>query len=204
VEDYGRSRVLPFFFFEGTYENEGADAVCLRGQAYTSILSGSVGHLLGNRPVWLFDPGWQAELDSPGSLSMVHLRALFRSRPWERLVPDLAHDAVIGGTDGVAAALASDGGSLIAYGPSPRTLTVDLTRLSGSEAQGWWFDPASGAAQALGSFPSTGPSDFDPPGGSDWVLVLDDAALGYGAPGSEPVDTVPPAAPGNLSVVLSP
>jgi hypothetical protein len=126
------------------------------------------------------------------------------SRPWARLVPDLAGAAVTGGGDLVAAALTDDGGTLIAYGSSPGAITVDLACLSGASAQGWWFDPATGQAQSLGTFPIPGSADFTPAGADDWVLVLDDAALGFGAPGQETTDTVPPAAPTNLRALPAP
>ncbi len=43
IEDYQRARVMPFVYFEGRYENEGASAVCLRSQAYWPVLLGAAG-----------------------------------------------------------------------------------------------------------------------------------------------------------------
>jgi len=63
LRDYNRSPVVPFFLIESTYEGEhNASAVQIRRQAYWAILCGGMGHIIGNRPIWLFDPGW-AESD---------------------------------------------------------------------------------------------------------------------------------------------
>ena len=50
-------RTHAFFLIEGKYENEGASAVCLRSQAYWSVLEGSMGEFFGNNPIWGFDCG---------------------------------------------------------------------------------------------------------------------------------------------------
>ena len=45
----------------------------------------------------------------------------------------------------------------------------------------------TGGATAIGTFPNTGERAFTPPDAGemlDWVLVLDDAARGYPAPGT--------------------
>ena len=69
----------------------------VRRQAYWAILSGGTGQFMGNRPMWLFDPGWEAALNSVGSLDMERLGRLFHSRPWYDLVPDQKHEVVVGG-----------------------------------------------------------------------------------------------------------
>ena len=200
--DYQRSPDYPFFYSEGAYEGEGTSLTCLRSQAYWSALGGSTGHFFGNNPIWLFDPGWEQALDSDGSQSMTHYGALFASRPWQDLVPDYSESFVSGDrgtvdeTDYVAAARTSDGNVIIAYMPAKRTITVDLSSVSGSLARAWWFDPSTGSAQEIGDFQTTGNQSFTPPSGGDWVLVVDNADLGFGAPGSSgsppPGDTTPP------------
>ena len=75
LDDYQRARIMPFVFFEGGYENEGADQSCLRSQAYYPILMGAVGSFFGNNPIWMFDPGWQNALNSQGAAIMTSLRA---------------------------------------------------------------------------------------------------------------------------------
>lgn len=67
-----------------------------------------------------------------------------------------------------------------------QTVTVDTSKLSGTQLKAWWYDPRDGEARALeGSFPVGGNLEFTTPdSGPDWVLVLDDAASGYPPPGA--------------------
>jgi len=188
--DYARARRMPFLFIEGRYENEDASAVCLRSQAYWSVLGGATGHVFGNRPIWLFAGGWRQALDSVGAHSMRHHAALFASRPWHRLVPDYAHQAVVAGPRDmageryVAAARTPDGSLLIAYLPDADPVTVDMSTIAGRAARAWWFNPTNGEATSIGSFATSGLREFRPPSAADWVLVLDDATFNLPAPGS--------------------
>ena len=181
---------LPVVFFEGHYENErGVTTRELRFQAYNSVLGGATGHFYGNNPVWEFLPGWERALRDPGAEDMVHVGALFRSRPVGRLEPDDAARSVVSDrgdkADGsyVGAARASDGATVIAYVPRDQSVTVALGRLSGAEAQAWCYDPRSGDATDLGRYATEGEASFGGCTGEDWVLVVDDAARGYARPG---------------------
>ena len=189
--DYNRTRLMPFFFIEGIYEGEGASDTCSRYQAYDSILGGSTGQVFGNNPIWLFGSGWKTALNSSGSKSMDYLGRLFHSRAWEKLVPDYSHTLVTAGygsigdsSSYVAAARTSDANTVIAYLPDARTVTVDLTKVSGSQAKAWWFNPATGTNSLIGTFPTTGKHDFTSSASGDSVLVVDNAALGLPAPGT--------------------
>jgi hypothetical protein len=193
LRDYNRAPVIPFFLIESTYEGEhNASAVQIRRQAYWAILCGAAGQIMGNRPIWLFDPGWQAAMDAPGSVGMSRLKALFDSRAWYDLVPDQKHTVVTGGLgefnglDYLAAARTADGSTVIAYMPTRRTVTVDMSKISGSRAKVWWFDPRAGRADSAGEFPTSGSREFTSPGSDDWVLVLDDASRNYSVPGKPP------------------
>ena len=191
LRDYNRQPVMPFFLIESTYEGEhNASKVQVRRQAYWAILAGGTGQFMGNRPMWLFDPGWEAALDSPGALDMQRLGELFHSRPWSDLLPDQKHEVVVDGLgefrglDYLSAARTADGGTIIAYLPTTRPFTVDMSKVSGKQAAGWWFDPRSGKATSIGSFPTSGKKEFRPPADGDWVLVLDDASRNLPAPGT--------------------
>jgi hypothetical protein len=145
---------------------------------------------MGNRPIWLFDPGWEAALDALGSVGMMHWGKLFSSRRWFDLIPDQKHEVVTRGLgeflglDYLAAARTSDGSTVIAYMPTARTITVDLSKVSGSRAKAWWFDPRTGKASLLREFSTMGMRDFTPPGEGDWVLVLDDRGKNLPVPGT--------------------
>ena len=189
ADDYGRAGPIPFFLIEGKYENEGASAACLRSQAYWSILEGGIGSFFGNNPIWSFGQGWQGALDSPGGRSMGFVSDLFHSRAWATLVPDVSHSVLTAGYGDLGtasyapAARTQNGNTVIAYSPDQRPLTVNMAKVSGSQARAWWFDPSPGQATSIGSYPTTGSRSFTPPSSGDWVLVLDDSGLGLAAPG---------------------
>jgi hypothetical protein len=86
--------------------------------------------------------------------------------------------------DPVPAALTLDRATAIAYIPTPRVIRIELSRISGTDIRGWWFNPRTGAAESIGTFASKGPHAFEPPGADDWVLVLDDASRNLPPPGS--------------------
>jgi hypothetical protein len=188
---YGGS-ARPFFLIESNYENEhGVGTARLRAQAYHSVLTGAMGHVFGNNPVWHFDgPGlfdvgvsWQAAMGSAGAQSMAHLGDLLAARAWWTLRPDLDGRFLVGGAgsgaDRVAASVAGDRTFAIAYLPSTRAVSVDLGQLAGPSVRLSWYDPSSGITQtAAGPLPASGRYDLSPPGANaagdtDWVLVVE-------------------------------
>lgn len=192
--EYGRSR-MPFFLIEGRYENEAGSEGTehrVRAQAYHALLSGAMGHVFGNNPVWHFSgPGlyptpltWQQALNSRGAQSMTHLHELFVSRSWWTLQPDMANTFLTGdlgsGQDRAVAARAGDGSFALAYLPTVRTVHANLGQLAGPRVSARWYDPADGTySVAKGSpFTASGPQSLRPPGPNssgfgDWVLVLE-------------------------------
>lgn len=73
------------------------------------------------------------------------------------------------------------------YTPAGRPFSVWMDAIAGPEVKAWWYNPRNGAATAIGTFDNTGARQFTPPDPGemlDWVLVLDDAARNYPAPGS--------------------
>ena len=107
------------------------------------------------------------------------------SRPWYALVPDQAHTVVTGGfgtfgtDDYVTAARTPDGTLAMAYVPSSRTITVDLSTLSGPVTARWYDPSCRDVHEHPGSpFANTGSLQFTTPGANadgddDWVLVLE-------------------------------
>ena len=179
LADYNRKPVLPFFLEESTYEGEhNASAVQVRRQAYWAVLCGATGQFMGNRPMWLFDPGWQEALNSTGAQDMARWGDLFGSRPWYELVPDEKHEVVVDGLgefrglDYLAAARSNDGSLVMAYMPTARTITVDMSKMAGP-AKASWFNPRMANWVEAGRYPSTGKKPFTPPGDGDWVLLLE-------------------------------
>jgi hypothetical protein len=210
LTDYNRANAIPTFLVEANYEfehnaaDQGTPAI-LRRQAYWAILSGAAGHLYGNRYTWPLIDGWKDNLDTPGSEQMGYVRSLFESRPWYNLIPDQTHTVVTSGNgtytdsgdmlsnDYLTAGRTPDGALVMAYMPSQRMITVDMTMLGGA-AYGQWYDPSNGTYQPIAGSPfaNTGSRSFTPPGTNgvgdgDWVLVLEVTGV---PPGSE-TPTVP-------------
>jgi hypothetical protein len=187
IDDYNRRPTKPNFLIESSYEGEhNSSAVQIRRQAYWAILSGAFGQVFGNRPIWLFDPGWQAALESTGSSDMMRWGRLFRSRRWFDLVPDQKHVVVTGGLgefnglDYLSAARTVDGTLVMAYMPSARTVTIDMTQIAGRTARVSWMDPSTGKSRNAGRFTTVGSREFTPPRSGDWVLILHSDAGGAG------------------------
>ena len=142
------------------------------------MLCGGNGHIMGNKPMWLFGDGWPDALDSPGSLAMARWGSFFRGLPWADLEPDLdAPVAVAGlgearGLDRVTTARAADGRLAVGYLPARRPLTIDTGRLAGRRVAVEWFEPATGRRVVGGSLTVGGSAVLEPPFGEDSVLTL--------------------------------
>jgi Protein of unknown function (DUF4038)/Putative collagen-binding domain of a collagenase len=199
--NYQRSDFLPIFVIEDYYEGEHSmTALGLRTEAYWAVLSGAyLGQMFGNNAIWTFGDSfdtmgqtWQSQLNSPGSVQRSLLGKLFRSREHWKMVPDISHSVVTAGYGSgstlTVTARSSDGQTIVSYIPNGNatTLAVDMTKITsaGGQAVCWWFNPSSGAATQIGTFPNSGSHSFSPPDSNDWVLVIDDAGAQLPAPGS--------------------
>jgi hypothetical protein len=208
-QHYSHQPTKPVLLVETNYEDDWAGKRFeeVRKYPYRALLSGAAGHFFGNKPLWFCGYGWESALESPGSRAMEHVGRLFRSRPWERLVPNRAdllvaiwerlfpsratHLVVAGQWDpasnaGVQAGRADDGSFAMAFLPDRRTVRLNLAEISGTTVRAWWFDIATGTAIAAGEFPTVGRHDFTPPSDGSFVLVLDDASRGFPPPGGSP------------------
>jgi hypothetical protein len=196
LEDYNRPDGLPTFMVEATYEFENAAAgeptpEIIRRQAYWSLLSGAAGQFYGNHYTWPFVPGWKKHLDTPGSTQMGYVKRLFEPRRWYELVPDQSHSVVVAGngtftadgspldSDYLTAARTPDGSLVLAYLPTVRQITVDMSQLA-APAKASWYDPSRGTFAAIEGSPlaNSGAIELTPPGPNrdgdgDWVLVLE-------------------------------
>ncbi|GAA3048288.1 hypothetical protein GCM10010464_10690 [Pseudonocardia yunnanensis] len=176
----------------------------VRRAAYRAVLGGAAG--ASYRPEEAQEPApgpaRPSAVDASAAAQLGHLRALVESRPHTELA-DVVIDAE-SGPRRIHGALAADRSTFLAYTPVGAPITVDLARLAGETARPWWFDPRTGRATELDAVPGRGTTTFTPPAGeadaADWVLVLDDAAAGYGPPGRRgagesgaPEPTAPPA-----------
>jgi hypothetical protein len=190
-QDYVRVPTKPTFLIESSYENEHtASEIQLRRQAYWSILRGGFGHMFGCAPIWYFGKGWEASLDGPGSRGMTRFAEAFRDRPWWKLEPEAAPGVgwdpcwqgrrllVEGhgesrGLDFASVARTPDGKLAMAYMPTPRTLKLDGSVLSGPRVRLSWFDPIAGGWSSGGERSCLEPIDVAPPGNQDWLLAIE-------------------------------
>jgi len=193
LKEFNRPNSMPVFMVEANYEFEHdcTGPQTLRRQEYWSLLSGAAGHIYGSKFTWPFPPGWKDHLDTIGIAQLAYATNLFVSREWYALVPDQNHSAIIGGygtfsdsstvndSDYVTAASTPDGSLVLAYIPTQRTISVDMTTLAGP-VRVRWYDPASGTYTSIAGSPlaNAGTYDFATPGKNhdgdpDWVLVLE-------------------------------
>ncbi|MHA6624440.1 glycoside hydrolase family 140 protein [Pseudonocardia sichuanensis] len=198
--NYARTPPKPFLDGESIYEDH---PICwkpedgfstpedVRRNAYWSVFGGAAGHTYGHHAVWQFltEDGdaslgargtWTEALDFPAGQQMRHLRALVESRPYLTRIPD---QSVVDGS-GVRATRDADGSYLMAYTTDGAAFAVDTTVLTGDALRAWWFDPRTGTATDAGTVERGASVEFGPPEETDWVLVVDDAARGFGPPGS--------------------
>jgi hypothetical protein len=197
LRGYNRSPTMPVIMAEANYEGEHnvggppAGAAILRRQEYWTMLSGAAGQLYGNHYTWGFQFGaWKGKLHTVGAEQVAIMARLFNSLAWYELVPDQKHEVVASGfgtaasdglvsdSDYVTAAATADGTLAIVYLPTPRAITVDMTRLKGP-VTARWFDPTNGTSRSAadGVLPNSGSRQFTPGGSNsqgdpDWVLVL--------------------------------
>jgi hypothetical protein len=195
--------------FEHNSNTDGGSLPNLRHQEYWTMLSGATGQLYGSAYTWRLPSGWlsdwrlslsarrlfgwRSNLDTPGITQLSYMKKLFAPRKWYDLIPDQTHMVVIDGygtpaplgsgsvtTDTYAtAARTPDGGLIIVYMPTIRTITVDMSKLSGPTTARW-YDPTTGEYINVSSLPfaNSGPMQFTPPGNNhegegDWVLVFE-------------------------------
>ena len=178
-------------------------AADVRRSAYLAVFAGAAGHTYGNGEVYEFyhpnparigNTGWHANMDWKDALKlsasgqMQFLRYLIESRPMLDRIPDqsLLVEEDLPVLERVEATRAKDGGYAFIYSADGKPFQVQTGKLSGEKLAAWWYDPRTGEATPSETFARTDTREFTPPScgvGNDWVLVLDDAAKKFPAPG---------------------
>ena len=169
-----------------------------RQTAYSSMLSGACGHTYGNHNIWQFyaegrlpisgaRTHWKTALSHPGSTQVGLMRRVLEKRPWQRLVPD--QTIIVGdnaeNVEYKVSSVSRDGDFMMVYIPYGSATKVDTRKIAGKLLRAWWFNPRDGRTISLGTFENNGIKEFRPGStgrGSDWLLVIDDAAKGYSDP----------------------
>jgi hypothetical protein len=134
---------------------------------------------MGNKPIWMFGPGWQEHVASEGALGLARYGEFFRSLEWSTLVPDYDRKLVSGGhgeqrgLTQLGAARSADGRLAIVYIPEQRPITIETAALAGTAIAVTWFDPVSGQRLTGGTITVNGPAVLTPPYREDAVLLLE-------------------------------
>lgn len=169
----------------------------VRKQSYRSVFAGGCGVTYGHHSVWQFasdrtpginhvDRPWLEAIERPGANQVQFLRNLMESRPFATRIPDQSLLITPAGTaeSHVQATRAADGSYALIYLPVRESVTVDISKLKAQSLLAWWYNPRTGTATLIGNVHAMGKASFTPPAdGPDWVLVIDDAGKGWGAPG---------------------
>jgi len=171
----------------------------VRWFAWIDTLAGAAGHTYGCNGVWqMYAPGrqpacearlpWRDCMQLPGAWDMGHLRDLLLSRPFPSLEP--CQELLVGpahhGAERIQAARSADGSWAVVYSAGGKGITIDPATLAGDRFRAWWFCPRSGAPTCIGEVARQASLGFTPPSegqDQDWVLVIDDVARGFPAPG---------------------
>lgn len=191
----GLSYTKPYINMEPAYDPRACCGTDLdtselqnRHNGWWSMTSGALGIAYGGpEAAWRVGAG-TGKVDTNavnrnGARHTAIIRKIMEPLNWHLLQPDWDNTTVTGGrgTYGSAnyatAARASDGSLIVAYTPQATTLTVNLTRLSGS-GTAQWYDPTNGTAVGNATaVNNTGNQTFATPGNNsgsnqDWVLVV--------------------------------
>jgi uncharacterized protein DUF4038/collagenase-like protein with putative collagen-binding domain len=214
--DYDRSPVKPVIDGEPLYEDHPVSfnakqlghsiAADVRRPLYWDLFSGAFGHTYGHHSVWQMWTPERAPINNPllpwydaigqeGGAQMQHGRALIESRPFLTRIPDadvIVTSAVPTSVPGAGryqfvATRDANGSYAMVYAPIGRPFSVRMSKITGAQVRAWWFDPRTGNATEIGTFPNAGEREFAPPSKGemlDWVLVLDAASRDYPPPGT--------------------
>lgn len=209
LQAYTSSPTLPIHLDEANYEganntgalSQPANTYTLREQEYWTMTSGGKGQIWGNDTVHHFDAGWQAALGSPGALEIPYFIQLFSQFDWWDQVPDTAHQVVTAGygtyngsnlnlfsASYCTTSWITNGTNSLMYCPASTTLTVNLSKFSGS-VRARWYDPSAGTFLTVSGSPfaNSGSHNFTTPGANhdgdhDWLLLLDMAGTAPNPP----------------------
>lgn len=207
VADYNLKPIKPTFDGEPRYEDHPHnwkpeelgwfDDADVRQAAYWNLFTGGFGHTYGCHAIWqMLAPGrepvgfarntWQADLDLPGAWDMVHVRNLMESRPFTDRIPfqEIVRNKNQPVTEFISATRGKD--YVMVYIPTGLEAVLDLKLCGWENAKVWWYNCQTGESSNSGEVETNHEKKFKPQTegrGNDWVLVLDNAKMGFNAPG---------------------
>ncbi len=181
------------FYFRDWNRLDRFDDYDVRQSAYWSLMAGACGYTYGNNNIWqMWAPGrgpviganipWYEAIDHPGAFQMKHVRNLFESRPFQKLLPDesfIVEKPESGGAK-VRGIRAEDHSFAFVYTPRGEKFTVDKRVINADRVKEIWFDPRYGVEYHIHTADRWGFQTYTPPTsgrGNDWILILEDAVL---------------------------
>jgi hypothetical protein len=169
----------------------------VRARIYRGIFAGACGVTYGHHQVWQFmnkdlyepvNPGdtiipWRKAAKAMAAEQMQYLKKLMLSRPYETRVGDqslIKSEVGKSYIDLVYATRNEDGSYAMIYLPQNKPVSIDLSKISGSLKNSWWFDPRTGKSIQGKSIKGKSIQTFSPPKeGQDWILIIDDASKNF-------------------------
>lgn len=187
------------FYLNGFNRFDRFDDYDVRQAAYWSILAGSCGHTYGHSSIWqMYEEGkepiiaaimpWQEALDHPGAYQMKHVRTLFESRSFHKLVPaqEIIKNGPMTGGARIRASVASDSTYAMIYSPRGEPFSIDKSVINARYIKEIWYDPRYGISYHLHTGDTQGIQTYTPPTtgrGQDWILIIENADLKLPMPG---------------------
>jgi hypothetical protein len=187
----------PVVLLEALYELNtafGYTPKIMRLQTLHALLFGAKGAFFGHEGVWHLgstnhealgdqSEGKPYDLNSVGIQHQQRIHAMFVTRAWQDLVPDLSSQLVTSGRGSygslnyVSAAKTPNGRLAMICVPNAGTIGVNLARLT-LPVTAKWLDPTDGSSRDAGSYSTAETRNFTSPGNNasgdnDWVLVFD-------------------------------
>ncbi|MGB5370813.1 MAG: glycoside hydrolase family 140 protein [Flavobacteriaceae bacterium] len=176
----------------------------IRRIMYWNVFAGAFGQTYGCHDVWqmytverdgINGPlrPWPRALDLPMANQVKHLKHLMLSRPYLSRIPDqtmvVDDQEQEEDNDYIIATRDNNGAYAFIYFPKGKVGRIDLSLISASILNSWWYDPRTGNAfegpelSNSDGFPVVPPTSGQ---GQDWILVVDDASMGFPKPGKMP------------------
>jgi len=176
----------------------------VRARIYREILAGASGVTYGHHHIWqflnkeLYEPvnvgdtliPWRTAAKAEGAEQMKHIKKLFLSRPYFTRIPDQSLITSEKGStyvDLIYAARDEDHSYAMIYLPQNKPVSIDMSKVSGTAKNTWWYNPRTGKAAKGRTITSNDQQPFIPPqsntaGDQDWLLIIDDASKKYPSP----------------------
>lgn len=190
LASWAKAGPMPFMMGEAIYENERAPVISaagLRRQAYSALLSGAKGQMMGNNPIWhMSSPNspypngqaWQDNLNSIGRQQQVFVKALFVAFAWWKLVPahgtTLVTSSLGTGDNHISPSVANDGSFAMVWVPLATTVTINKAALAPGLIRIRFYNTTTGGYTThTSSTSNSGSINVTTPG--ECVIVIDAA-----------------------------